>query len=58
MLYDSECWAMKGQHISKMSVAEMRMLRCMCRHTRLDKIRNECIRNKVGVVTIEDKLRE
>lgn len=58
MLYGSECWAMKGQHISKMSVAEMRMLRWMCGHTRLDKIRNECIRNKVGVVTIEDKLRE
>ena len=36
----------------------MRMLRWMCGHTRLYKIRNECIRNKVGVVTIEDKLRE
>ncbi len=27
-------------------------------HTRLDKFRNESIREKVGVVPIEDKLRE
>jgi len=30
----------------------------MCGHTRLDKIRNEVIRGKIGVVTIEDKIRE
>jgi hypothetical protein len=23
MIYDAECWAIKGQHIQKMSVAEM-----------------------------------
>ena len=27
MLYGSECWATKKQHICKMKVAEMRMLR-------------------------------
>jgi hypothetical protein len=27
MLYGAECWATKEQHIQKMSVAEMRMLR-------------------------------
>ena len=42
-----------------MRVAEMRMLRWMCGHTRLDKIRNEVVRNKVGVDNIGDyKLRE
>jgi len=41
-----------------MRVAEMRMLRWMSGHTRLDKIRNESIKEKVGVVPIEDKLRE
>jgi hypothetical protein len=27
MIYDAECWAIKGQHVQKMNVAEMRMLR-------------------------------
>jgi len=39
-------------------VAEMRMLRCMCDHTRLHKISNELIRNKVGVAPTKDKMRE
>jgi len=30
----------------------------MCGHTRLDKIRNEVIRGKIVVATIEDKIRE
>ncbi|CAL5439689.1 unnamed protein product [Camellia sinensis] len=58
MLYGTECWATKKQHVDKMSVAEMRMLRWMCGKTRQDKIRNECIREWVGVAPIEDKLRE
>ncbi|KAG5606833.1 hypothetical protein H5410_028325 [Solanum commersonii] len=41
-----------------MHVAEMRMLRWMCWHTRSDKIRNEVIREKVGVASVVDKLRE
>ncbi|KAM1798712.1 hypothetical protein ACFX12_032753 [Malus domestica] len=58
MLYGIECWAVKHQHIHKMGVAEMRMLRWMCGHTRKDKIRNEDIRGKVGVAEIEGKMRE
>ena len=27
MLYDIECWAVKKQHINKMSIAKIRMLR-------------------------------
>ena len=34
------------------------MLRWMYGHTRKDKIRNKIIRNKVGVVPIEEKMRE
>lgn len=41
-----------------MMVAEMRMLRWLCGHTRLDKVRNEVVRSKVGVTNIKDKMRE
>ena len=58
MLYGSECWAIKRQQIYKMSVEEMRMLRWIIGHTRMDRIRNEVIRSKVGVALIEDKVRE
>ena len=34
------------------------MLRWMCGHTRMDKIRNEEIRSKLGVASIGSKLRE
>ncbi|KAM1624497.1 hypothetical protein ACFX2K_022671 [Malus domestica] len=48
MLYGIECWAVKHQHVHKMGVAEMRMLRWMCGHMRNDKIRNEDIREVQG----------
>jgi len=41
-----------------MRVTKMRMIRLICGHMRLDKIRNEVIRTKIGVASIEDKLRE
>lgn len=34
------------------------MLRWMCGHTRKDRLRNEVIREKVGVASIEEKMRE
>ena len=58
LLYGAECWATKKQHVHKMSVTEMRMLRWMCGKTRKDKVRNEHIRGLVGVAPIEDKIRE
>lgn len=39
--------------------AEMKILRWICGHTRSDKIRNEDIQNKVGVLaSVVDKMRE
>jgi len=44
--------------MQRMKVVEMRMIRWICGHTRLDKLRNELIRNKIEVASIEDKMRE
>ncbi|KAF3622311.1 hypothetical protein FXO37_32397 [Capsicum annuum] len=41
-----------------MKVAEMRMLQWMCGCTRKDRIRNEVIRDKMGVTSVEAKMRE
>jgi hypothetical protein len=56
MMCGAECYATKGQHVQKMSVAEIRMLHWICGHTRKDRIRNDDIRNKLGVVPIQEKL--
>ncbi|XP_019240349.1 PREDICTED: uncharacterized protein LOC109220340 [Nicotiana attenuata] len=53
-----ECWPVKNSHTQQLKVAELRILRWMCRHARLDKIRNEVIQEKVGVASVEDKIRE
>ncbi|XP_070015684.1 uncharacterized protein [Nicotiana sylvestris] len=58
MLYETEYWPVKNSHIQKMQVVDMRMLRRMCGHTRMYKIRNEDIRERVGVTPMEDKMRE
>jgi hypothetical protein len=56
MMYGAECWAIKGQHIQKMSVAKIRMLCWICGHTRRDRIRNVDMRDKLGVAPIQEKL--
>jgi len=48
----------KNFQIHKLIVAEMRMLRWMCGHTRPDKIRNVDIWEKVGVAPMDDRMRE
>ncbi|XP_019259944.1 PREDICTED: uncharacterized protein LOC109237981 [Nicotiana attenuata] len=58
ILYGAECWLVKIAHIQKMKVAEIRKLRWICDHTRLDKIQNEDIRARVGVAPMEDKMRD
>ena len=58
MLYGVECWPVKNSHVQKMKVAEMRMLRWMCRYNRINKIRNEDIPDKVSVSPMKNKMRE
>ncbi|XP_070013521.1 uncharacterized protein [Nicotiana sylvestris] len=58
MLYGAECWPVKNSHVQKMKVAEMSMLRWMCGCTMRDKIKNEVIRDRMGVTPVEDKMWE
>ena len=39
-------------------IVEIKMIRWVCRYMRLNRIRNEMVREKVGVSPIEDKIRE
>ena len=55
MLYGAECWPTKRRHIQQLSVAEMRMLRWICGHTRRDRVRNDDIRDRLWVAPIEEK---
>ena len=56
MLYGAEYLPTKRRHVQQLSVAEMCMLRWICGHTRRDRVRNNDIREKLGVTPIEKKL--
>ena len=43
-------------HVQQISVAEMRMLRWICGHTRKDRVQNNDIRVRLEVAPIEEKL--
>ena len=53
VVFGAETWASKKAQENKLKVAEMRMLRWMCRVTKLDKIKHERVRGttKVGEIT-------
>lgn len=52
LLDGAECWTSKKNHIKKMGVTEMHMLRWICRNIFRDKIRNENIWRKVEVADV------
>jgi hypothetical protein len=56
MLYGAECWPTKRRYVQQLSVAEMRILRWICGHTRRDQVRNDDIRESLGVTPVEEKL--
>jgi hypothetical protein len=56
MLYGAECWPTKRRHVQQLRVAEMRMLRWICGHTRRDRVQNVDIRERLGVAPVEEKL--
>ncbi|XP_048006059.1 uncharacterized protein LOC125241562 [Leguminivora glycinivorella] len=58
VLYGSECWATNKQHLDKLHVTEMRMLRWSAGVTLLDKLRNQYIRGSFKIAPIVEKLKE
>ena len=50
LLYGAECWTMRKKEDNLLRRTEMRMLK--------DKIRNEEIRRRCGIVDIVEKVRE
>jgi hypothetical protein len=56
MLYGAKCWPTKRRHVQQLIVAEMSMLRWICGHTRRDRVRNDDIRERLGVAQVEEKL--
>ena len=49
VMYGSESWGMRVEERKRLDVAEMRCLRSMCGVTRWDRLRNEEVRERVGV---------
>nr|XP_043619672.1 uncharacterized protein LOC122591471 [Erigeron canadensis] len=58
MLYGLECWPMTKVQVSRVEVAEMRMLRWSCGKTLSDRIPMGVFRAELEVGTIINKLRE
>ena len=56
--YGAKCWPIKKQHMHKIDVVLMRILRWMYGKTRKDRIRNDHFQEHLGVATIDDKIRE
>ena len=57
MLYGSETWALRLDHVTKLERAEMRMIRWMCGVTLKDRMTSADLRTLVGVEVLGDVLR-
>ena len=58
MIYGMEMVRATSLQVGKLGMAEMRMLWMEMEITKMDKVRNECVRRKVGGENIEEKIRE
>ncbi|VDP02237.1 unnamed protein product [Heligmosomoides polygyrus] len=57
-MYGAECWPATKEVETRLSVMETKMLRWTAGIKRMDRIRNDAIRQKFGVAPIADKMRE
>jgi len=58
LMYGSETLALNVKDERRLEVTEMKMLRWMCGVSRRDRVRNDDIRNRVGVTAIARKVQE
>ena len=58
LTYGAECWALKMEDERGLKTTKMRMLQMICGKTLKDKMNNEKIREMMGVVRLEEFLRE
>jgi hypothetical protein len=57
LLYGSKCLTKRERDMQKLGTAEMRFLRSVRGGTRLDEVRNECIRKELRVFSVNDRIR-
>ncbi|VDO19881.1 unnamed protein product [Heligmosomoides polygyrus] len=57
-MYGAECWPANMEVETRLSVMKTKMLRCTAGVTRMDRIRNDAIRQKFGVAPTADNMRE
>jgi hypothetical protein len=58
LLYGSETWAPRKRDWNRIQAAEMKYLRTVKRYTRLYQIRNEDIRNDLGISPLSENIIE
>jgi hypothetical protein len=58
LLHGSETWTPRKRDWNKIQAAEIKYLRRVRRCTRLDQIRNEDIRNELGISPLSEKIME
>lgn len=56
MSYKTKYWTIKNQHENKVSVSKMKKLYWTHSKTRQDKIRNNNIRESIGILHIVEKM--
>ncbi|VDP38831.1 unnamed protein product [Heligmosomoides polygyrus] len=57
-MYGAECWPATKEVETRLNVMETKMLRWTAGATRMDRIRNDAVRQKFGVAPIAEKMRE
>jgi hypothetical protein len=58
LVYGSETWTLRKRDWKRIQAAEMKYLRTVKGCTRLDQIRNEDIRNELGISPLSENITE